>query len=108
MSKDNFLSDYLRRIIDSEPGMVEWGGTHRDLVELVVEVAASGELRDDNDVPLTINELARRAYRAIGHEPPHHVAAIAYQLRNRLRVRPPLATRLRRMPVVVPNATVLH
>lgn len=95
MNNTNYLVASLCDIISSDAGTVDWQGSHRDLVELVVAVAATGELRDGRGLPLSTNELARRAYRAAGLTPPHHVAAIAYQLRNRLRDKLPLATRVR-------------
>lgn len=88
--------DVMRDILDNGAGEVEWGSTHRDLVELCVAVAATKEVKDERGFPLSLNELTRRAYHAVGATPPHHVAAIAYQIRNRTQPLPPLLTRIRR------------
>lgn len=90
----NYVS-YLSDLLSRSTGSVTWRGTHRDLVELVARVAATYELRDSRGYPFTIAALTRRAYHAVGLTPPHHVAAIIYQIRHRLKPMPPLSERLK-------------
>ena len=85
----------LRRILDSEPGQAVWHGTQRDLVEMIALVAARRTICDERGVPLSMNRLGERAFRAIGRTMPHHLSKVVYRIRNRVTRQPPLAVRVR-------------
>ena len=80
----SYFDQELRRSLDSEPGQAVWHGTQRDLVEMIALVAARRTICDERGVPLSMNRLGERAFRAIGRTMPHHLSKVVYRIRNRM------------------------
>lgn len=87
-------SKYLCWLINQPEGTVKWQGTKRDLVELVAIVADKKVIKNWRGFALSQSELARRAFAAVGYNPPRHVSTTLWQIRNRLSVMPALSERI--------------
>ena len=69
----SYFDQELRRILDSEPGQ-----------EMIALVAARRTICDERGVPLSMNRLGERAFRAIGRTMPHHLSKVVYRIRHRM------------------------
>ena len=74
----------LQWLIGQPSGSLTWTGTQRDLVEMVHLVWMRNAVTDRQGRPCTQNELARRAFRAVGRPVPPSLPRIVSRVQNRV------------------------
>ncbi|HBN47333.1 MAG TPA: hypothetical protein DD401_07060 [Prevotella sp.] len=78
------LTADVRRLVDQPPRSVVWHRTKTDLVEMIHLAWLTHEIHDEYGRPRSQQDLARRAFRAVGLEMPRHLTHWVWKINNRV------------------------